>query len=330
MNKRARILLATGGIPAAAIAATAVLASVWSSRLPAVAAVHWTNGTPNNSASLALFLRITLLISAGLAMVVSAIAVTAERRGNAIPRTAIGFLVGFATTPASATIGILIANLDMNDWHHATGSALVVVVTLLVAIVGGVLGVLIAGTTPGTRPLSGPADDAPAIGLQPGQRAVWVSGTTNRLLLSSVVVVPLVGFLINQISMIHVSAWLYVVLFGSGLVVTVIGSRLGTTVDSKGFTIRIGLLGWPRRHIALDRIDHAEAVEVGLFQGGGFGYRMNPFRGESFYKLRGGPALAITMRKGGLVYVTVDNPDPGAGLLNDLIRRQAASRGVAR
>lgn len=131
MSKHTRILLATAGIPAVAIAATAVLASAWSSRLPEVAAVHRTNGTPGNSASLDLFLRIALLISAGLAMAVSAVAVTAVRRGNAVPRPAVGLLVGFATIPASGTIGVLIGNLDVRDWHEATGSA---------------------GTTPATRP----------------------------------------------------------------------------------------------------------------------------------------------------------------------------------
>ncbi|WP_158896093.1 hypothetical protein [Amycolatopsis anabasis] len=315
MINRARILLATVGVPAVAIAAAATLGSMWSSRLPAVVAIRWTNGTPNNSAAVDPFLKFTLLVSAGLAMVVSTMAVTALRRGNGLARTAIGCLVGVATLPAGGTIGVLIANLDVRDWHEATGSALVVAVTPFVAVIGGALASCIAGATPAAQPLSGPADDAPAIGLGPSQRAVWIGSTTNRFLLSSV--------LVNQVGMVPVSAWIYAVLFGVGLVVTLIGSRLGATVDSTGVTIRIGLLGWPRRHLPLDRIDHARAVKLGLFQGGGFGYRVNPFTGMSLYKLRSGPALAITMRKGGLVYVTVDSPEPGAGLLNDLLRRQA-------
>lgn len=274
MIKHTRILLATIGVPAVAITVSATLASMWSSRLPAVVAVHWTNGTPNNSAALDPFLTITLLVSAGLAMVVSAMAVTELRRGTGLARAAIGFLVGVATLPASATLGVLIANLDIRDWHEATGSMLVVAVTLLVAVVSGALASLVTGAMPAARPLSGPTDSAPAIGLEPGQRAVWVGSATNRLLLSSVLVVPLVGVLINQVGMIRVSAWIYAALFGVGLVVTLIGSRIGATIDSTGVTIRIGLLGWPRRHLPLDRIDHAEAVELGLFEGGGFGYRV--------------------------------------------------------
>jgi hypothetical protein len=296
---------------------------MWGSRLPDVVAIHWTNGTANNSAALGPFLTISLLVGAGLAMAVSALAVTALRRGTGLARTGIGFFVGLATLPASGTIGVLIANLDVRDWHEATGSALVAVVTLLVAVAGGALASQIAGTPPAALPLSGPADDAPAIGLEPGQRAVWVGGTTNRFLLSGVVVVPLVGLLLDQVAMIGMSAWLYAALFGAGLLVTLIGARVGATIDATGVTIRIGLLGWPRRHLPLDRIDHAEVVELGVLEGGGFGYRVNPFTGTSLYKLRGGPALAITMRKGGLVYVTVDGPGPGAGLLNDLLRHQA-------
>jgi hypothetical protein len=322
MNKRARVLLATAGVPAVVIAISASLASMWGSRLPAVVAVHWTNSTPNNSAALDPFLTIVLLVSAGLAMVVAAMAVMALRRGNPIPRLALGFLVGFAVLPAGATISVLIANLDVRDWREVTGTGLVVAVTLLVAVVGGVLAAQVAGPMPAARPLSGPADEAPGVGLGSGERAVWVGSTTNRFLLSGVLVVPLVGVFVNQVLMIGVSAWMYAVFFGVGLVVTLIGSRLGATVDSAGVTIRIGLLGRPRRHLPLDRIDHAEAVDLGLFQGGGFGYRVSPFTGVSLYKLRSGPALAITMRKGGLVYVTVDRPDAGAGLLNDLLRLQ--------
>lgn len=323
MNKHARVPLATAGVPAVSIAAAVALASIWGPRLPGVVAVHWSNGTPDNSAALDSFVSISLLVSAALTMVASALTVTALRRGTGLARAAIGLLVGFATLPAGAAIGVLIANLDVRDWHEATGSALVAVVTLLIAVVSGALAVQLAGTTPATRPLSGPAGDAPAIGLEPGQRAVWVGGTTNDFLLFGVVVVPLVGLLIDQVGMIEVPPWIYATLFAAGLLVTLIGSRLSATVDATGVTIRIGLLGWPRRHLPLDRIDHAEGAELGLLEGGGFGYRVNPFTGTSLYKLRGGPALALTMRKGGLVYVTVGDPGPGAGLLNDLLRHQA-------
>lgn len=325
MTKRARVLLATAGVPATVIALSALLASMWSSRLPAVVAVHWTNGAPNNSAALDAFLKITLLVSGGFAMAGSAMAVTVLRRGNRLSRPGIGLLVGFTVLPAGSAVGVLIGNLDVRNWREATASGLVVAATLLVPVASGVLAAWVAGPSPAARPLSGPADDAPAVGLEPGQRAVWVGSTTNRFLMSSVLVVPLVGVVVNRVLMIPVSAWMYAALFGVGLAVTVIGSRLGATVDSAGVTIRLGLLGWPRRHLSLDRIDHAEAVELGLFKGGGFGYRVNPFTGETYYKLRSGPALAIAMRTGGLICVTVDRPEAGAGLLNDLLRRRLAT-----
>ncbi|QWF79719.1 hypothetical protein [Amycolatopsis sp. CA-230715] len=325
---RARILLATAGVPAVAIAVSVVLAWLWNTRLPEVVAVHWTNGEPNNSAPLGLFVKIALLLGAALAMAVSWMAVTAWRRGNGLSRVAIGFFAGFTTIPMSGTLGVLIANLDVEDWHRATGSALVAVVSLLVAVVAGVLAAVVMGPVPHSASPSGPADDDLAIGLAPGQRAVWVGATTNRFLLSSVLVVPLVGFVVDQVVMVPVPAWIYAALFVVGAVVTLLGARLGATVDSAGLTIRMGLLGWPRRHFALDRIDHADVADLGLLQGGGFGYRVNPFTGESIYKLRGGPALAIALRKGGLVYVTVDDPAPGAGLLNDLLRQRTRSHDV--
>lgn len=328
MKTRTRILLATAGVPVAAIAVAVVLASVWDARLPEVVAVHWMNGEPNNSASLGPFLKLALVIGAALAMAVSWIAVTARRRGNGLSRVAIGFFAGFATIPASGVVGVLVGNLDVRDWHEATGSVLVAAVTLLVAVGAGVLAAFVMGPVPRAAALDGPSADAPAIGLEPGQRAVWVGTTTNKFLLSSVLVVPLVGFVVDQVAMVAVPAWIYAALFAVGAVVTLLGARLGATVDSAGLTIRMGLLGWPRRHFPLDRIDHADVVDLGLFQAGGFGYRVNPFTGESIYKLRGGPALAIALSKGGLVYVSVDDPAPGAGLLNDLLRHRTPARDV--
>ncbi|GAA1946176.1 hypothetical protein [Amycolatopsis minnesotensis] len=325
---KTRILLATAGVPAAAVAVAGVMAWLWDARLPEVVAVHWTSGEPNNSASLGPFLTIALLVGAVLAMAVSWLAVTAARRGNGLSRIAIGFFAGFTTIPASGVLGVLVGNLDVGDWHRATGSALVAMVSLLVAVVAGVLAAFVMGPVPSVPGADGPAADAPAIGLAPGQRAVWVGSTTNRFLLSSVLVVPLVGFVVNQVGMVAVPAWIYLALFLVGAVVTLLGARLGATVDSAGLTIRMGLLGWPRRHFPLDRIDHADVADLGLLQGGGFGYRVNPFTGESLYKLRGGPALAVALRKGGLVYVSVDDPAPGAGLLNDLLRHRAAAHDV--
>jgi hypothetical protein len=324
MTKHVRVLLATAGVPAVVIAVVASLASAWRSRLPGEIAIHWSNGVPDNSATLDPFVRLTLLIGAGLAMAAAATAVTTLRRGAGPSRPAVGLLTGMALVPAAATAGVLVGNLDVRDWRAAANAGPAVLVTFLVLALGGALAVLVAGAPPVDRTLSGPAEDAPAIGLEAGQRAVWIGSATNRFLMAGVLVVPLTGIVLDRVFMVGTSPVVYVVLAAVGLAVTLIGSRLTATVDSAGVTVRLGLLGRPRRHFPLHRIDHAEAVEVGVFQGGGFGYRVNPFTGESLYKLRSGPALAITMRQGGLVYVTVDRPEQGAGLLNDLLRRQSS------
>ncbi|MEV6831610.1 hypothetical protein [Amycolatopsis sp. NPDC051102] len=107
-----------------------------------------------------------------------------------------------------------------------------------------------------------------------------------------------------------------------GAAVTALTYRVKAAVDAKGVTIRFGLLGFPWRHIALADIHEATTRELATLRDGGLGLRFDPVTGTTAYKVRGGPALALALANGRTVLVSVDDPETGAGLVNDLIAQR--------
>jgi hypothetical protein len=91
-------------------------------------------------------------------------------------------------------------------------------------------------------------------------------------------------------------------------------------IDGSGVTVRFGWFGWPRRRIRLDEISRAEAVDVRAIAYGGWGYRSRP--GVSALIVRNGEAIRVVCRDRRDLVVTVDDAAVGAGVLNDLLRRE--------
>jgi hypothetical protein len=83
-----------------------------------------------------------------------------------------------------------------------------------------------------------------------------------------------------------------------------------------------GPFGFPAKQMPLERIERAEATEIDPLRWGGWGYRWaGP--GRSAVVVRRGPGLVLDLRGGARFAITVDEPAPAAGLLNDLRRRHA-------
>jgi hypothetical protein len=98
-------------------------------------------------------------------------------------------------------------------------------------------------------------------------------------------------------------------------------SSVRVTASEKGFVVGFGWWGWPRRRIRLDAIDHAEALDdVRPIAYGGWGYRITGT--ATAVVLRRGPGIRIVRDRGREVVVTVDDPDRGAGVVNDLVTRR--------
>jgi hypothetical protein len=310
MTKLIRVLIATAVLPGAVLAVAAVLANAWADRLPDPVATHWNSG-PNGSSPLGVFVTVCLALGALATVLLAATAAAALRRGRPMPRLSVGMGAGFAALPPAVLLSVLVSNLDVPDWHEARGGAVVVLFLLGVAA----LGVVAAFTGGLPAPVREHRTGRPSVGLQPGQRAFWSGRAANPAMLWALVLIPVAIALVPAGVPWPTALWIGFV----GAVVTALTYRLRAKVDATGVTIRFGLLGFPWRHLELSTIREAAARELETFGDGGLGLRFNPVTGTTAYKVRGGPALELTLENGRTVLVSVDDPETGAGLVNDLI-----------
>jgi hypothetical protein len=86
-------------------------------------------------------------------------------------------------------------------------------------------------------------------------------------------------------------------------------SSVRTTAGPNGVTVRFGLLGWPRCTYGLDRIEHAEVVDLLPWQVA-LGFWWSPRR--TLCTVRPGPTLRLALRTGRTVTITV--PDAPAAV----------------
>ncbi|GLY41195.1 hypothetical protein Amsp01_072180 [Amycolatopsis sp. NBRC 101858] len=313
MTKLIRVLTATAVLPGAVLATAALLASAWADRLPDPIATHWNSG-PDSSTPVAVFVTVCLALGAVATAVLTATAVAALRRGRPVPRVTVGVGAGFAALAPATLLSVLVPNLDVPDWHAARSGA-VVVLFLAGATALGVVAAFVGGL-PAPAVESSPG--RPSVGLRPGQRAYWSGRAANPAMLWALALVPVAIALLPAGLSWPMAVWIALV----GTFVTVVTYRLKATVDAKGVTIRFGLLGFPWRHIGLSSIREATARELTAFGDGGLGLRFNPVTGTTAYKVRGGPALALALESGRTVLVSVEDPETGAGLVNDLLAQR--------
>jgi hypothetical protein len=225
------------------------------------------------------------------------------------PALAVVYFVGGLL--AAVQISIVDRNLNAPDWQAAEhiewwGVVLVVAVGVAGGVGGWYLGTgagfLRTATEPGTVPSAGLAEDA--TGEWIGRAALgWPVG-------AAIVVLAAIPFLPPWLRWVPLMVAVLVGMFTAATV----------SVNDTGLTVRFGWLGWPRRRIGLDEIDRAEVVDVKAIAYGGWGYRIRP--GVSALIVRNGDAIRAVCRDRRDLVVTVDDAAAGAGLLNDLLRRE--------
>lgn len=323
-TKAARLVGATLGVPAVAVAMAWALRQAWAGRLPDTVAVHWGTNGVDRGASLDAFTSWTFGASGVLGAAGAALAVAGLRRGYGMWRSATAFATSLATLPAACLIGSMWATRDAPSWEQAAGAGGVIAVTLGVSAAAAALGAVIAG--PGVPPTRRDGDErpGPSLGLAPGERAAWVGGTTNVAMAVLLALTPPAILLLAGLLTGFGSALAgYAIAVVSAIVVALLLARLRVAVDTTGVTIRMGAFGLPRRHVPLGDIAGADVESLSVLGAGGFGIRVNPVSGYTAYKIRSGPALALRLHSGYRVLVTVDRPEQAAGLVNDLIRHES-------
>lgn len=325
-RQNAVVALVCGVLPAALIAtAVAVPAAFWS-RLPARVADHWTaGGTANGEAPrLVPFLLLGVLVLVGYAIVcagwILARSGALAARGGTARLVGIGLFMMCIST--ASVVLVTVANLSGGDSRSAsTGDG------AMVGIFGGSI-LLTAPATYLLRRYAGlgaagvTADGStlPTIGLRAGERAVWTGRARAPWAGPSAVLLVAAGAVTGTVT----GEWVI------GTVLLVIGvplfafTSVQVRVAARGVTVGYGPLGLRLTRFPLRRIVAAEAVNR---RSNGFGYRGSLLvLGAAAVILRPGPALRLTLRGGKTFFVTVDDADTGAALLNDLIEARSASQ----
>ncbi|MGW9476721.1 DUF1648 domain-containing protein [Saccharomonospora azurea] len=323
-----RVALAVLGGPVLLSGAALALRNVWSDRLPAEVATHWgPSGAPDRATDLDVLTTWTLLAALVLAVAFTIAALVLLRRGRGVHRPLLGLASGLAALPVAALATSMLATLDAASWREASGAALAIPVILATAGAAGAVAWFIApDVPPEQRPVDATAvAGAQSVGLSEHERATWVGGSTNAgLAVLCVVALPVVVAVVGALSGSPAPWSSLLVPLGIGLLAALGVGSVRVTIDADAVSIRMGVLGYPRRTVPLDDITSAGTTTLGVLGNGGLGVRTNA-SGDVAFKCRGGDALVLTLRSNRRVLATVDRPDQAAGLVNDLVR-QARNR----
>ncbi|NEA98515.1 DUF1648 domain-containing protein [Streptomyces sp. SID13726] len=298
------------GLPClvAALVVGVVFAVSWAN-LPDPMAVHFDGrGDANRSASPVVLLLVCELTLLGLGVALF----RSGLRGSLPPRTlwvasaAVSVFLGYFFTVTVLVNADASRNPRMPLWQLAVAAgaagAAAVGVRLLVPRTG------LAGAD---RPDSG------SVGLRPGETAVWVGGVGPRGLAATGVLGAVTALVAGVVGW-GPGLWLWPL----GLLVAgLVGARVWVRDD--GLTIRPPLLGVPRIHIPLRRIERAWAADVRPVSDlGGYGYRF--VKGRRGLALRSGPAVWLELDDGKEFVVAVEDAATAAALLGDLLARDTS------
>lgn len=306
-----------GGAPHLIAVAPAVVVLVAErGRLTDRLASHFTSGGVvdgymGHGAVLATTAGLGIGLAVAFAVVAGLSAESAAVSSRDIPRFAIAF-----SWAVAAFIGVLLYEVVAVNLGHPDASGVSLppstfLIGLGATVVAGAIGWLVAPRTP--HGAHEPASVA-AVPIGATEQVSWSRTTT-------VVWLPILGGVLLAVGI----AFTAVQGPGAGIVLIVVGALIATqgrvrvTVDRRGLTVVLGVLGLPRVHIPAEDITSATAADVSPASFGGWGYRFVP--GGSGVIMRSGPALVVTRRSGRRFTVTVDDAATAAGVLGGVTGR---------
>ncbi len=147
----------------------------------------------------------------------------------------------------------------------------------------------------------------------PSQHAVYTGRSTSWPMVAATSAGALLVVLMGKESNGAWSDLLFVVpliLVAIGVLANVLtASSVRATAGPNGFTIRWGLVGWPRCTYRLDEIEHAEVIDLPWWRVS-YGFWWTPKRTNC--TVRSGPTVRLSLRNQRIVTITV--PEPAAAV----------------
>jgi len=285
-------------------------------RLPEPLATHWSlGGEPNGALP-----RISALAIHAGGGALAALAAFVVTRPGARSRVsaACGLAAFMGALFGSLAVVVVLANLDVADWHDAHPMPAM----LVVALVGAAIAVA-AIVSRATRSLDVPyAAPSPAeratVGLAPGERATWVASAHNAWLTGGAIALLGAAALIRLFA----PGWTALSCLVTAVVLAGI-AEIHARVDARGLSIAFGPWRLPRMRVALDRIRSARTIDIDPLANGGWGYRGSlSVLGRAAVIVRRGEGLELRLDRDQTLIVSVDDAKTAAGLLNDLAARR--------
>ncbi|GAA2631784.1 hypothetical protein [Paractinoplanes durhamensis] len=143
--------------------------------------------------------------------------------------------------------------------------------------------------------------------------SIYTGRVTNWILvsLSAVLLVPLlIG---SKASMLTFPVLLAT---AAALVNVLCGSSVRTAAGPNGVTVRLGVLGWPRRTYRIEQIRHAEVITIHPWSVA-YGFWWAPLR--TSFTVRTGPTLRLTLTTGRKVTITVPDAPAAVAVIREAI-----------
>ena len=152
----------------------------------------------------------------------------------------------------------------------------------------------------------------------PSQHAVYAGRSTSWPMVAATSIGALLVVLMGRESN---GAWgdvvfvLPLILVAIGVLANVLtASSVRATAGPNGFTIRWGLVGWPRCTYRLDEIEHAEVIDLPLWRVS-YGFWWTPKRTNC--TVRSGPTVRLSLRNQRIVTITVPEPATAVAVLRE-------------
>jgi hypothetical protein len=323
-----RFVLAAIVLPLVLVAVGVTVQVIALPHLPATIAVHWNAaGEPDRFAPAWTQPLVTIALGAGIPLLIGLTSLPGLRRGDrGVTYRFLGAVsAGSATLVTAALTWTLVAQAGEPAaappvWKSLFGA-------IVAAAIVGLIAWFIQPKEEWSRPS---ATAATPLAIAAGERIVWLrTASIHPRVAIGISLVVLV------LAVTAFGAWLTGAADGVVwllILVTIILVALAATslafhvrVDEAGLTVR-SVLGIPRFRVPLGEIVTASKVDVNpMGEFGGWGLRLSVDRRFGVV-LRAGEAIEVTRTSGRRFVITVDDAGTGAGLLQALVERDAATR----
>ncbi len=318
---RTKFLVAALIVPLLILAALTLYPLTWLDQLPALVPSHWDASGQPDSFEAPMGLALTMLAIGGATIAALwglGFALGKElltRRILAGTNVFMAVLLGgivLGTLSASRTGAAADMNIDM-----------FIFTSMGVGVAAGFLVAYLVRPEPKVLATGHPDIKSPRTALSDLEVGVWVTRTDSKTgyIIAGANVVLMIGIMVLS------QLWWTSILFLGLSVVMIIMFAWDVRVDATGLTV-VSVARAPKRHLPLDEIESAEVAQISAMGDfGGYGLRTG-FSGSTGVILRSGTALQVNLSGNRTFYITIDDAEEGAALLNTLIDRARPATGA--